>query len=107
MLQQQSTIIKSFTDAYYYQIKFEAWLKQLLFPRTELEQHQHSKGKFIAQHDYVYVFKNELGELIYCTHYDGKKLFDILLKTMQLRIDFKKSKLAKDQLTLFLNLEMH
>jgi len=106
-LHQQSTLINNYTDAFYYQFKFEAWLKQLFFPANELAQHQNSKSNFVAQQEHVYVFKNDADELVYCSHFDRKKLFEMLINTLQLPIDLKKSKLAKDQVTLFLNLEMH
>jgi len=106
-LYDQSTILKGYTDAFYYQFKFEHWLMQLFFPKENLIQHKHSKKHFAANTNSIYVLKNEPGELLYYSIFNSKKFFEMLFDLMQLRIDFKKSKIEDETLTLVMHLEFN
>jgi hypothetical protein len=105
LLHQQSTIIDGYTNAFYYQFKFENWLRQLFFPEEHLLKNKDFKIQFLASTNCVYVMKNQIGELEYFSIYDGEKFFKILIEKIQLGIDFKQSKIEKEILTLVLKLE--
>lgn len=51
--------------------------------------------------------KNQLGELAYFSIYDCEKFFKMLIEKIQLRIDFKQSKIEHEILTLVLKLEFN
>lgn len=80
---------------------------QLFFPDENLIRNTHSKKQFSANSRSVYVQKNQEGALEYFSIYDSKKLLNLLLEKMHLRIDIKHSKIEKDMLTLVLNLEIN
>ncbi len=101
-----ATIINGYTDAFYYQFKFEHWLMQLFFPEENVHLNKQSKTPFSANTRSVYVLKNDKGELAYFSIFERKKFFEMLLDLMQLRIDLKKSTIENDTLTLVLNLEI-
>lgn len=104
LLQNQSNLLNGITDANYDQYKFEKWLCQLCFPEEQLISHQQIKTKQTANNNRVYVIKEANAELAYFSIYESKKLVEMLINTMQLRIDFKKSTLVEGVLTLVLNL---
>jgi hypothetical protein len=106
-LHHQSTIIKGYTDAFYYQFKFEHWLMQLFFPEENVDLNKHAKKQFAANPRSIYVLKNELGVIVYFSIFERKKLFEMLFDLMQLRIDLKKSTIENETLTLFMNLEFN
>jgi hypothetical protein len=107
LLHEQSTILTGYTDAHYYRIKFEHWLMQLFFPNENLTLNKHLKKPFSANTSSIYVLKNDKGELAYFSIFNSKKLFEILFDLMQLRIDFKKSKIEDETLTLVMHLEFN
>jgi hypothetical protein len=107
LLHHQSTIIKGYTDAFYFQYKFEQWLMQLFFPEENVNLNKQSKTQFAANTKSVYVVKNKEGELTYFSLFESKQLFEMLFDMMQLRIDLKKSKIENETLTLFMNLEFN
>ncbi len=106
LLHDQSTILKGYTDAFYFQYKFEHWLMQLLFPEENSMLKKHSKKQFAANTRSVYVLKNDKGELAYFSLFERKKGFEMLFDLMQLRIDLKKSTIENGNLTLILSLEI-
>ena len=106
LMHKHSTIIKGYTDAFYYQFKFEHWLMQLFFPEENGMLDKHSKKQFAANTRSVYVIKNDKDELTYFSLFESKKLFEMLLDDMQLTIDFKKSKIENGNLTLILMLHI-
>ena len=106
-IHKHSTIINGYTDAFYYQFKFEHWLMQLFFPEENTMLNKHSKTPFSANTRSVYVLKNDKGELAYFSIFERIILFELLFDLMQLRIDFKKSTIENETLTLIMNLEFN
>jgi hypothetical protein len=106
-LHHQSTIIKGYTDAFYFKYKFEHWLMQLFFPEENVMLNKHAKKQFAANTRSIYVLKNNLDVIAYFSIFERKKLFEMLFDLMQLRIDLKKSKIENETLSLFLNLEFN
>jgi hypothetical protein len=107
LLHHQSTIIKAYTAAFYFQYKFEQWLMQLFFPEENVMLNKHSKKPFSSNTKSVYVVKNKEGELAYFSLFESKQLFEMLFDLMHLRIDLGKSKIEDETLTLFMNLEFN
>jgi hypothetical protein len=106
LMPKQSTIIDGYTDAFYYQFKFEHWLMNLFFPEAGLKLIKHNITKLSSNTRSVYVFKNTNGELDYFSLFESKELFEMLIHKMQLRIDLKQSKIENDKLILILLLEI-
>jgi|JI10StandDraft_1071094.scaffolds.fasta_scaffold87453_4 hypothetical protein len=106
LMHQQSSIINGYTDAFYYQFKFEHWLMHLFFPEAGLKLHKKSITKVTSNTRSVYFLKNANGELSYFSIFESKKLFELLIHKMQLRIDLKHSKIENEVLTLILSLEI-
>jgi hypothetical protein len=107
LLHHQSTIIKGYTDAFYYQYKFEQWLMQLFFPEENVMLNNHSKTQFAANTRSVYVVKSTNGELTYFSIFESKQFFEMLFNMMQLRLELEKSKIEDETLILFMNLEFN
>jgi hypothetical protein len=107
LIHKHATIINGYTDAFYYQYKFEHWLMQLFFPEENVHLNKHSKTPFSANTRSVYVLKNDKGELAYFSIFERIILFELLFDLMQLRIDFKKSTIENETLTLIMNLEFN
>ncbi len=106
IIHKHSTIINGYTDAFYYQYKFEHWLMQLFFPEENVHLNKQSKKQFSASTRSVYVLKNDKGELAYFSIFERIIFFELLFDLMQLRIDFKKSTIENGLLTLTLLLEI-
>ena len=105
LLHHQSTIINGYTDAFYYQFKFEHWLMQLFFPAENVNLYKHAKKQFAADTRSIYVLKNDLDVIAYFSIFERKKLFEMLFDLMQLRIDLKKSRIENETLILVLKIE--
>jgi hypothetical protein len=101
-----ATIINGYTDAFYYQFKFEHWLMQLFFPEENVHLNKESKTQLSANTRSVYVLKNDKGELAYFSIFERIIFFELLFDLMQLRIDLKKSTIENGLLTLTLLLEI-
>ena len=106
-IHKHATIINGYTDAFYYQYKFEHWLMQLFFPEENVHLNKQSKKQFSANTRSVYVLKNDKGELAYFSIFERIIFFELLFDLMQLRIDFKKSTIENETLTLIMNLEFN
>ena len=106
-IHKHSTIVNGYTDAFYYQYKFEHWLMQLFFPEENSMLNKHSKTKLSANTRSVYVLKNDKGELAYFSVFERIKFFELLFDLMQLRIDLEKSTIENETLTLLMNLEFN
>lgn len=106
-IHKHATIINGYTDAFYYQFKFEHWLMQLFFPAENVNLKKQSTTQFSANTRSVYVLKNDKGELAYFSLFERKKFLEILFDLMQLRIDFNKSSIENETLTLVMNLEFN
>lgn len=106
-IHKHATIINGYTDAFYFQYKFEHWLMQLFFPEENGMLSKQSKTQLSANTRSVYVFKNDNGELTYFSIFESKKLFEMLFDLMQLRIELEKSKIEDETLTLVMNLEFN
>ena len=100
-------VIFSLITTIYYQYKFEHWLMQLFFPEENGMLHKQSKKQFSANTRSVYVLKNDKGELAYFSIFERIIFFELLFDLMQLRIDFKKSTIENETLTLIMNLEFN
>ncbi len=79
----------------------------LFFPEAGLKLPKHNITKFTSNTRSVYVLKNTNVELAYFSILESKKLFEMLFDMMHWRIDFKKSKIENETLTLFMNLEFN
>jgi hypothetical protein len=84
----------------YYNFKLRDFIEFLLY--SDIAQTQECTG--LKNYDTVFGAKNTEDELEFYTLYERLKLYDYLMKNMQLEIDIRKSELTDTEVTLYLKI---